>query len=272
MASAAALKIAASERPLPPTTPHLMPFHIAYSGPAPISTYFRVRDAPEPTFGREIKPNTPDGDLTQSQDISDSQATLVASSSASSAPTASLGPSTSSATVVDVDMQEAESDKPRARHFASAFRGRTMHGLEVALPEGYAGVVLRAPDDRKSKSTAQPSKAAEEQDSKARAKAKSQGAGRSTRQAKRAAEPVEDEAEEALDEGAAGGQDAGPARVLAPVATFSSFVLWHPDIPVDESRDEYMRSLTEWTRLSAEVRALISYSLEISADRMLRRS
>ncbi|EIW58389.1 uncharacterized protein TRAVEDRAFT_37330 [Trametes versicolor FP-101664 SS1] len=240
-------KIAASERPLPQTTPHLMPFHIAYSGPAPISTYFLVRDAPEPTFGRETKSTIPDRDLAQSQDISDSQTTLVASSSTFSG---SLGPSSSSATITDVNMQELGSDKPRPRHFASAFRGRTMHGLEVALPEGYAGVVLRAPDDRKRKSTAPPSRVAEEQDSKARAKAKSKGAGRTTRQAKRAAEPVEDEAEE---EGAAGGQDAGPARVLTPAAMFSSFVLWHPDIPVDESRDEYMRSLTEWTRLSAEI-------------------
>ena len=34
-----------------------------------------------------------------------------------------------------------------------------------------------------------------------------------------------------------------PVRVLKPTARFDSFVLWHQDIPVDEGKDEYLRSL-----------------------------
>lgn len=40
----------------------------------------------------------------------------------------------------------------------------------------------------------------------------------------------------------------GPVRTLQATGTFSSFVLWNLDIPMDESRDEYLRSLTEWTK------------------------
>ena len=57
-------------------------------------------------------------------------------------------------------------------------------------------------------------------------------------------------------EAEAGAGEEGPARVLCPTGTFGSFVLWHPDIPMDEERDEYLRSLTEWTRLAAEVRCV----------------
>ncbi|KAH9971005.1 hypothetical protein BGW80DRAFT_1325058, partial [Lactifluus volemus] len=34
---------------------------------------------------------------------------------------------------------------------------------------------------------------------------------------------------------------------------FDSFVLWHPDNPVDEGKDEYLRSLSEWVNIAAEV-------------------
>jgi ribonuclease H2 subunit C len=47
--------------------------------------------------------------------------------------------------------------------------------------------------------------------------------------------------------------DPATIRTLVPVSQFSSFVLWHADHPVDEGRDEYFRSLTEWTRLAHEV-------------------
>ncbi len=123
-----------------------------------------------------------------------------------------------------------------------------MHGVEVDLPEGYAGIVLRAPSgDAKGKGTASGYKA-REQEKKPKSK------GRTTRRSKRAPEPEVVEVEHE-DEGGDGSTplEEGAARVLEPVSTFSSFVLWHPDIPVDEARDEYLRSLTEWTRLAAEV-------------------
>ena len=51
-----------------------------------------------------------------------------------------------------------------------------------------------------------------------------------------------------------------PVRVLKPSARFDSFVLWHPDIPVDEEMDEYLRSLSEWVNIAAEVRLMQSMS------------
>ena len=47
-----------------------------------------------------------------------------------------------------------------------------------------------------------------------------------------------------------------PVRVLKPLARFDSFVLWHPDIPVDEEMDEYLRSLSEWVNIASEVRLI----------------
>jgi len=35
---------------------------------------------------------------------------------------------------------------------------------------------------------------------------------------------------------------------------FNSFLLWHPDIPVDEGRDEYLRSPSELVNVVVEVR------------------
>lgn len=44
-----------------------------------------------------------------------------------------------------------------------------------------------------------------------------------------------------------------PLRKLIPQSTFSSITLWHADRAVDETRDEYHRTLTEWMALSHEV-------------------
>ena len=44
-----------------------------------------------------------------------------------------------------------------------------------------------------------------------------------------------------------------PLHKLIPQSTFSSITLWHADRAVDESRDEYYRTLTEWMALSHEV-------------------
>lgn len=38
-------------------------------------------------------------------------------------------------------------------------------------------------------------------------------------------------------------------RTLLPQATFESFTIWSPDGPLDQGRDEYCRSLTEWVTL-----------------------
>ncbi|RDX54076.1 hypothetical protein OH76DRAFT_1373994 [Lentinus brumalis] len=228
---------------LPDATPSLMPFHIAYSGPAPISTYFRIKPGPSPTFGREQPPSEPLLSP-ESQQTSDSQATLVGSSSVST-----VGSAAAVGVDEDEDVAKSEGDatvgSADSRHYVAAFRGREMHGVMVDLPEGYAGIVLRAPDDKKGKGVASNRPTEEE---------KPASKSRSTRRSKRAQETVKVEDEEMDTEDMPGtASEEGPTRVLEPVSTFSTFLLWHPDIPVNDGRDEYVRSLKEWTRLAAEI-------------------
>jgi hypothetical protein len=51
-------------------------------------------------------------------------------------------------------------------------------------------------------------------------------------------------------------------RLLKPTARFDSFILWHPDNPVDEGQDEYPRSLSEWTKIASEVRAYVQLNVK----------
>lgn len=43
-------------------------------------------------------------------------------------------------------------------------------------------------------------------------------------------------------------------RFMTPVGAFDSINVWHQDMPLDEGRDEYIRALDEWTRLAQVVR------------------
>ncbi|KAI0664475.1 ribonuclease H2, subunit C [Cubamyces menziesii] len=247
------LKINTHDGPLPSATPHLMPFHIAYSGPAPISTYFRVRSAPEPTYGRDAKLSSTNTNDTEGHNALDSQTTVVADTQVDT-PNSSLLPSASSSTLVashtDIsDQAYTSSLHPESRHFTASFRGRSMHGLRVPLPEGYAGLVLRAPYSHKGKGAA-PARGNGEESHK---RPKSKTSGRATRRAKQARDEVEADEEDREPDAPMETLDERPARTLQPTAEFNSFVLWHPDIPVDEGRDDYLRSLTEWTKLAAEI-------------------
>lgn len=262
---AAALYIDSTKSPLPAHTPNLMPFHIEYSGPAPISTYFRAKPIPPPTYGSVQRENTPEA---TSQNIDsqaeDSQETIMAETPAagSSSSTLAIESASSSATLVnDVEMAPAGiSQASPQRHFAAAFRGRAMHGLQVDLPDGYSGLVFQAPNtnDTRDHETAASKKG------KSRATELNRPGRRSRGKRNDGDETVdltvEEDAEMKDDEGEADEQE----RILRPTATFSSFVLWNPDIPVDEGRDEYVRSLTEWIKLSAEVNELASYQIQVN--------
>ncbi|KAI0290598.1 ribonuclease H2, subunit C [Russula brevipes] len=243
-----------ANRDLPERVPHLMPFHIQHTGPAPVSTYFRVRP-------HVITP------LPVTSPLEDSQAgpttaatdTEMASEEKDNAPMAMDGTSPSTTTAAADLAKKAPAPcalRPgpiarlaeSAKRFISSFRGRTVHGVEVALPKGYAGLVLRGD---------------------ASGKAHHPTTMRTTRKTKRwsgrqprriPADGVEEEGGEYPGPGgdAAGMQPeddgARPVRALKPAARFDSFVLWHPDVPVDEGRDEYLRSLSEWVNMAAEVR------------------
>ncbi|KAI0765995.1 ribonuclease H2, subunit C [Irpex lacteus] len=214
---------------IPPCTPHLMPFHIAYTGPAPVSTYFRL------THPKTI-PTTPpvlvEGSNSNKPTVeqSDSQATLVSAESqqtlANDVDMLTLSESTSSTT--NNDLNGAQGD---VKGMTAAFRGRTVRGLTVALPEGYTGLVFASP----SSSTASSSTPA------------TSNAQRSTRNSKyfRGDDKQDQEEED--------GEEERPTRKLEPTGRFTSFALWNADIPVHEGRDEYLRALTEWTRLAAVI-------------------
>lgn len=187
-----------------------MPFHIDYSGPAPISTFFRAKRVEAAETAASTSKNT------------------------------------------------SAQEKTR---YTAAFRGRVVHGLEVALPEGYGGIVLRADGVQGGAGMSPP---AAKEARKTRAATRRKPARRATRAAARAGDVD-------ADDGDAGGapmdldadeaallvpQDAGDVagvRTLQPSATFASLVVWNADIPVDEGKDEYLRTLGEWTSLAAEV-------------------
>jgi hypothetical protein len=194
----------------------MMPFHIDYSGPSPISTYFRVKPAPA-TVGQ---PEPTDATLKNAPDQVETDT--------SPEPNASQIPPNGSIPV-------NEGGNATKRRFISAFRGRTVQGLEVALPEGYGGVVLRGAVERDG------SRVQKDKTGVARA---GQRGGRSRGRETQAEDSDQDAHEET----------GAVARTLNASETFSSLVLWNADNPVDESRDEYVRALTEWTRLAGEVR------------------
>ncbi|KZP01485.1 hypothetical protein CALVIDRAFT_551890 [Calocera viscosa TUFC12733] len=176
------IHITPSRGPPRETSLHLMPFHISYDGPAPLSTYFLVQ------------PSTPDP------------------------PTA----------------EEQASNPSLKDRFLSSFRGRSLKGVHLPLPEGYTGVILRSsapgPAKPKAQHTASPSK-------------------RRTGTRKRAASPLpvpdsEDEAEQAAQRE----EEQRPRKELRVDGTFDGFVLWGADGEADEE-DAYARALGEWRRL-----------------------
>ena len=130
-----------------------------------------------------------------------------------------------------------------------------MHGQAVDLPDGYAGVVLRAPDNKMGKGMASSCRKKEEENPKS--------SGRTTRRSKRGQEEAKVEDEADAPEFLETASDEVPTRFLEPVSTFASFVLWNPDIPANDGRDEYVRSLREWTKLVAEVSTSASFILSL---------
>jgi len=167
---------------------------------------------------------------------------------------------TSQSGAEDIAQNIIESGAPR--RYISTFRGRTIHGLDIDLPEGYAGLVLRTEGQGISHNSVGSSRDGRHRDyPKTTVK-------RVTRRSKTTVTRDEDgEVElemsekvvqrvECMDLTEDVEQDADgyvPTRVLIPTAQFSLFRLWNADIPVNEGTDEYSRSLTEWIRLSHHV-------------------
>ncbi|KAH7910468.1 ribonuclease H2, subunit C [Hygrophoropsis aurantiaca] len=283
-------------------SPNLMPFHISYSGPAPISRYFRVRPAPaslafgtngpstststiiEDDSNRAVEAKKSHVDVTlstkttqevpplASEESQESLASIETTMIVDEATIPTAGNSSGSiSTLVDhsIDAQVPEKDSKggRTQGFVATFRGREVRGQAVELPKGYGGIVLQAPKFGTGKSVGGGKEWDDDKKKESRSlrkpKSKPKSKGRSARNSAKVID-VDDEGDEAM-EGNADSDNNGDLkeadgsfletdiRTLKPTSIFSSFVLWTPDIPVDDGKDEYLRSLTEWTRLAVEI-------------------
>ena len=246
---------------LPVRVPHLMPFHIQHTGPAPVSTYFRIRPHAGPLWQlfSTPDPSLPSGDSQTELTTATVNTKVVLFeekenlSVAADADRVVAGPTITATAKVDVVVANVKAPaspvqqsgpiqrlSESAKRFISSFRGRTVHGVEVSLPKGYAGIVLRG--DANDRTHPHPSTGGKSKR-------------RPVRNSRRM--PTEEELDEMLPED----EEKPPVRVLKPTARFDSFVLWHPDIPVDEGRDEYLRSLSEWTNIASEVGACVQLNV-----------
>ncbi|KAF8888076.1 ribonuclease H2, subunit C [Infundibulicybe gibba] len=205
------------------STPYLMPFRIDYSGKAPISTYLRVEAAGETVGGPSAA-----GQHSQNVKVEESKEEGEGSSRESEEPKKKSEDTAMVEEKLVKPIQSPTSQSLSKRvtdattRFISSFRGRTIQGLKVNVPEGR----------------------------------KDQGEGEEQNHAPlsacRGAEVLEEDEPVQIDEGLIDDEPAA-VRTLMPTSQFSSFVVWHPDHPVDENQDVYIRSLTEWTRLAAEI-------------------
>jgi hypothetical protein len=245
---------------------NLMPFHIEYSGLAPIGTYFRVKDhnvgvaGTEPADGSTTSENSgPTGEetsveskgtpvQTQSDNLAIDAMDIDSTTQRPDASPASHPHHTLPIAVSDVVKTTAS----LKRRFIAAFRGRQIHGLKVDLPVGYRGIVLRGDENGEGGNDATKQRGTEK---KARGKSASRKRKATRQEALDIEEDVEKQDDFHLDD-----LESESHRVLTPSAMFNSFVLWNPDIPVDEGRDEYVRSLNEWTQLAAVVRLYLPCS------------
>lgn len=296
----ARLEIQRSSGTIPKADVHLMPFHVAHTGPAPIFTYFRPK--PAPPSGQLLARTTTEAVLTQigklavSGSVEDAGGMEVDAEAGDSQTTQAVGdeapakeasqpaaaPASNDETPVDTGSQ------PKDGRLVASFRGRMVQGVPITLPAGYVGLVLKAPAGPSASTTntaqqskyfdAQAEKPAKKSVAEKRAAAEAANARRAARRSGRgkAAAPVEVKAEgedqepeqeqeqERQDTTATepqskqdrDGEESGvveEVKVLVPTGRFDSFMLWNPDIPVDEGKDEYLRSLTEWIALAAEI-------------------
>ncbi|EAU90742.1 hypothetical protein CC1G_04011 [Coprinopsis cinerea okayama7 len=255
--------------------PNLMPFRIAYTGPAAISTFMKIRPVvqeKEKTTPVNIDDkNSPSTKPNETMEGAESALHKEAASNANAVdtvvnnddvavPAASSSTSEASPTSVTEAEGSISRETKQPTRFISAFRGRTIQGLAVEVPQGYRGVVLKVPAQASSvastsKSPANPPDP--EVSTKKSTSAKPRG--RLTRSAtsKRVIdvdEPVVETIDDSMDI-----DDPSPApnsvstRNLIPTQQFSSFVVWKPDNPVVEIQDEYIRSLQEWTAIASEL-------------------
>ncbi|KAL0575277.1 hypothetical protein V5O48_006694 [Marasmius crinis-equi] len=231
-----------------------MPFHIDHNGLAPISTFLQVKDAKK-TIGAP-EPNDSLAEAPVESNDPESQETIVVTGDRNT--TSSSASSETLVSTISTGPLASDSDLPN--RYTSTFRGRTIHGLAADVPEEYTGVMLRAEgvtaEQKQKQKQMKEKEKLKAAAAKRRAKGKVQEGGRRTRNSRRE-EPEEvmdvDEEDEEEDEEKATQekeQEEERTRNLVPAPQFSSFVLWHPDIPVDTGKDEYFGTISEWMKIA----------------------
>jgi Ribonuclease H2 non-catalytic subunit (Ylr154p-like) len=121
-----------------------------------------------------------------------------------------------------------------------------MQGISVNLPDGYSGIVLKNEKMGNNQDTIPPKRLAS-------TKAKRQNSRRATRTSAHVNADVIEEDGSIIMEGERMDDHNDVIQTLHPTAKFSSFTLWNADVDVDAGRDEYLRALSEYQQLSAEV-------------------
>ncbi|KAL5492578.1 hypothetical protein ACEPAI_4025 [Sanghuangporus weigelae] len=246
----AKIQITAAGTPLAScaSSPQLMPFHIAYSGPAPIATFFRVREMNE-EFPSSSAP---------------------ASSSSSGSPDIIVEEKTAAMNRIHVEkkpMVNGNGKLSLGKRLVAAFRGRRVVGVEVPLPEGYTGVILHSDASSTKKTDPQRSLSNDVEGSR-RMDGRRKASTRGTRHSK----PIEVDDDEDVGESSPNqngidldddatdpslilnsNEHEGEVKVLKAMQTFQSIVVWNPDVVVDDGRDEYIRALREWTAVASEL-------------------
>ncbi|KAG8834256.1 hypothetical protein FRC17_009265 [Serendipita sp. 399] len=131
---------------IPTVSPSLMPFHIAYSGPAPISTYFMPR--PFVDEQEESRKRLMASGGGGKEEEHDGQSSVLLKEEGVAGPSGSF--SSSSKVVEEVGSkyfrggtrEENGGGEGEEQQFVAAFRGRRVISRNVRVPEGYVGVLL----------------------------------------------------------------------------------------------------------------------------------
>jgi hypothetical protein len=218
--------------------PYLMPFHIDYSGKAPISTYLRVEAANESVGAPPMEVAKPEEEpSTQVRPKED----LDAPDAVPGSTDMKTGVKPPEATVEPPSLSLAKRVTDATTRFISTFRGRIIQGLKVDLPPGYVGLVLRADGAITTNTGGSKEEVGKKGKIKGKGKAKvtyTKPQGRATRSTTRVIDVNEEDADMYVDMDVdmdSGGlrndeelPDQTTTRTLAPSSQFSSFVLWHP--------------------------------------------
>ena len=124
--------------------PNLMPFHIAYSGSAPISTYFLTRPLPPPPNSGVAEDTTYliDNNLVLRNVHNFHNPTQIEQSVDSIQPDNAQHAS-------NTNQQASISQNVHPICYQAAFRGRAVLGQDFSLPDGYVGVILHRDDTTK---------------------------------------------------------------------------------------------------------------------------